>query len=444
MVVGNGTGFPDIDGNQLTYNGQTNYVGIIVDNSLARIRSNYISNSAGGIYAVNYSNNVSSTDTVSYREEGNNTVINTNSALQAQDYSRMTVGYVWSDQTGTFYYGSCNDIYNNTMNASSLSGAELSVEGNWWGSDPPDFNKFSNNGGNLLYSFWRSAAGGDCSPGGPLLPGQIGQSLFMASRATGQSSAATSDLDQAWEASITKQWPKAEALYIKVLSESNDQVERCRALAGLYHEFQEVRDQRLVGDIAQYRTEASEVGTMASELVASMYVATGRFEEAKQILSNLRALYPNSDVEKRSLLMLASLGGFSASEGAVSSQALSELRQKYGSSVDAGLLAALGSRAGTAPPASQTTAQDGEMSLDNYPNPFNPTTRFEFRVGRPSHVLLRIYDILGRVVASLVDEEKLPGKYNITWDASSVASGVYFAKIESGGKSLVTKVSLVR
>jgi hypothetical protein len=67
----------------------------------------------------------------------------------------------------------------------------------------------------------------------------------------------------------------------------------------------------------------------------------------------------------------------------------------------------------------------------NYPNPFNPSTSIEYRVGSKEYITLKIYDILGREVAILVNEEKPAGSYEIKFDASSLASGVYFYKLQT-------------
>jgi phosphodiesterase/alkaline phosphatase D-like protein len=65
----------------------------------------------------------------------------------------------------------------------------------------------------------------------------------------------------------------------------------------------------------------------------------------------------------------------------------------------------------------------------NYPNPFNPRTIINYELGMKNYVVLKIYDILGREVATLVDEEKPPGRYSVNFDASRLASGVYFYRL---------------
>ena len=80
----------------------------------------------------------------------------------------------------------------------------------------------------------------------------------------------------------------------------------------------------------------------------------------------------------------------------------------------------------------------------NYPNPFNPTTKIEYSIPKTSFVRLKVYDILGREVAALVDEEKSVGSYNIEFNGNNLSSGIYFYKIQAGDYSLVKKMILIK
>jgi hypothetical protein len=80
----------------------------------------------------------------------------------------------------------------------------------------------------------------------------------------------------------------------------------------------------------------------------------------------------------------------------------------------------------------------------NYPNPFNPTTNFEFRIAEFGFVSLKVYDLLGRDVATLVNEKKQAGTHNVKWDASRLASGVYFYKLTAAGFLETKKMVLMR
>jgi hypothetical protein len=91
----------------------------------------------------------------------------------------------------------------------------------------------------------------------------------------------------------------------------------------------------------------------------------------------------------------------------------------------------------------------------NYPNPFNPSTTITYSFPSPlsniaggrgvgSPVLLRVYDVLGREVATLVDEVKSPGRYDVVWDAGRVSSGVYFYKLEADGRVDMKRMLLLK
>ncbi len=86
-----------------------------------------------------------------------------------------------------------------------------------------------------------------------------------------------------------------------------------------------------------------------------------------------------------------------------------------------------------------------EFSLkQNYPNPFNPGTTIEFDIPERSYVKLRVYDVLGREVKTLVDEELLPGKYFVKFESDGLPSGVYFYRLEAGKFVAVRKMILVK
>ena len=80
----------------------------------------------------------------------------------------------------------------------------------------------------------------------------------------------------------------------------------------------------------------------------------------------------------------------------------------------------------------------------NYPNPFNPATNISFVIGHQSFVTLKIYDILGREVTTLINEEKPAGIYKITFNASNLASGIYFYQLKAGSYIQTKKMVLLK
>jgi hypothetical protein len=95
--------------------------------------------------------------------------------------------------------------------------------------------------------------------------------------------------------------------------------------------------------------------------------------------------------------------------------------------------------------ASPSYSLPSQYSLEqNYPNPFNPTTNIHFSIGNCQFVNLKIFDLLGREVVVLVNEEKPAGKYSVTWDASSFSSGVYFYRLNAGSYINTKKLILLK
>ena len=84
------------------------------------------------------------------------------------------------------------------------------------------------------------------------------------------------------------------------------------------------------------------------------------------------------------------------------------------------------------------------MLCQNYPNPFNPTTRIEYAIPRACRVRLRVFDMLGREVAVLVDGNAEPAWYTVTFQAQHLPSGVYLYRLEAGGLVQTKKMLLVK
>tara|TARA_Y100000310_G_C20447788_1_gene699253 strand:- start:76 stop:489 length:414 start_codon:yes stop_codon:yes gene_type:complete len=82
--------------------------------------------------------------------------------------------------------------------------------------------------------------------------------------------------------------------------------------------------------------------------------------------------------------------------------------------------------------------------LQNFPNPFNPTTTIEFSVETKSNTTLQIHDIKGRLVATLVSGKLVPGFHSVVWDASNFASGIYFVKLKTGSYQATQRIVLLK
>jgi len=80
----------------------------------------------------------------------------------------------------------------------------------------------------------------------------------------------------------------------------------------------------------------------------------------------------------------------------------------------------------------------------NYPNPFNPATIINYQVAKPGNVTLKIFDILGREVATLINGQKPAGSYSVSFNGSSLSSGIYFYQIKAGSYTAIKKMVLLK
>jgi aryl-phospho-beta-D-glucosidase BglC (GH1 family) len=90
------------------------------------------------------------------------------------------------------------------------------------------------------------------------------------------------------------------------------------------------------------------------------------------------------------------------------------------------------------------TFKSSFVLYQNYPNPFNPTTTINYSVPKQSFVTIKVYDVLGREVATLVNENKPVGNYSIQFNANKLTSGIYFYGMESGSYSQAKKLLLLK
>ena len=82
---------------------------------------------------------------------------------------------------------------------------------------------------------------------------------------------------------------------------------------------------------------------------------------------------------------------------------------------------------------------------DAYPNPFNPITNIEFSITQEEYISIKIYDVMGKLVDILADNQKFErGNHILTWNASSLTSGLYFIRAESKNNISVQKVTLLK
>jgi hypothetical protein len=81
---------------------------------------------------------------------------------------------------------------------------------------------------------------------------------------------------------------------------------------------------------------------------------------------------------------------------------------------------------------------------NNYPNPFNPNTTINYQIPEISFVTLKVYDVLGKEITTLVNNEKPVGSYEIEFEATSLPSGIYFYQLQAGSFVVTKKMVLMK
>ncbi|MBN2009749.1 T9SS type A sorting domain-containing protein [candidate division KSB1 bacterium] len=80
----------------------------------------------------------------------------------------------------------------------------------------------------------------------------------------------------------------------------------------------------------------------------------------------------------------------------------------------------------------------------NFPNPFNPSTMIQFTLPKNAHVVLKLYDLVGREVTTLVDEDREAGVHQVTFEAGELPSGIYLYRIQADGYVSIRKLTLLK
>jgi hypothetical protein len=100
---------------------------------------------------------------------------------------------------------------------------------------------------------------------------------------------------------------------------------------------------------------------------------------------------------------------------------------------------------GTATEVTSNTDVPGEFSLlQNYPNPFNPTTTIEFMTPSAGFVSLKVYDLLGNEISTLVGEQMSPGIHRVVFEGKGLSSGVYVSRLQMNNRTESKRLVLIK
>ncbi len=388
----------------------------------------------------------------------NNRVTNCNYGLIVYYNSFLNFG----SGVGDMY--SQNSIHDNFYYAADIGfmypdvPSQLSATDNWWGSYPPDYSIFYVSPACTLSvsSFHSTDPWGSVPLPSVQTKGGVNGDLVASIGPTGtpnQASAvqgAGDSLSAGIQLRIEGKFEEAKDFFVSYLSRNpKDQ----RAYVELYA----CADSETAPSIIQYfKSLPAQAAKGDNLLLSNLYLMQGNANSAKQVNNSIIDANPNTPLAVKAKLNNFYIALYNDNNPNKASALLKEVEQSAAlstpievSDAEHALQTYVDPKTGNMPNAgnqqlsvSSQPMQDGLSA--NYPNPFNPTTLINYQLSASGHVTLKVYDILGREVATLVDENQDSGIHSATFDGSRFASGIYFYRLSAPGVNQVKKMVLTK
>ncbi len=284
---------------------------------------------------------------------------------------------------------------------------------------------------------------------------------FIASSETNPFDIPTDDLSQALEMQRQKRYDEAIVLFLEVFKKNKDElvgkyaltkIEECFTQSGR-KDYLSFSDKEIKPNI----TVGNETYVIALELEAHQMINAEEYTGAINNLNSILTKYNlNEDIEKNTLFTLGSIYILFTENKRDAENYFSTLRAKYPDddlSTQIEIIKGMGEsydrkKAVIIRPEPEIGTEakilSEEISISNYPNPFNPETTIRFSLPQCGNVKLLIYDILGREVFSIAEGYYESGKHEVKFDGRSFSTGIYFYMLETGGKRFTNKMILMK
>jgi|GEM_PF-2603945 len=358
----------------------------------------------------------------------------------------------WSNlYLGSSPYGGYNRIYGNWgREIEAYYGCTVTAQLNWWGAYPPDTLEF--------YGYQSAIDHTNELRRDPDQPqGIIARGLNEMNTNPLVSHSGKSDFERGIRLQLEGKFDEAITAFDTYInantSDANSaaalvRIDECYRLSG-----KEGISSYLQNSIRPKANKNNMLDAVSVELEAQCLIEDKRYTEAAKNYSNLASKYNNSEVEKYSLfnegyVYLAYLKDFKKA-----SKKFDELAAKYSDDQlvfesnyllnQAAIESGQNNTSQQLQKSESVTPTDYQLA-QNYPNPFNPTTTINYQLPKAGHVTLKIYDVLGNEVKTLVNEMKEMGRYTATFDASKLASGMYVYQIKANDFMATKKMLLLK
>lgn len=340
---------------------------------------------------------------------------------------------VWCGQQNNIYSNGTYNIYN------QVSGVLYALH-NWWGSNPPPSNKFYSSNGTIVYTPYLT------SPADlPLEKNEVIASvkyegetpLFLL-------------LNKVNLLIGNDSLEAARKICLQIISDYPDSSITYNFLGLLPYTFERYTENRgeltrLLQTIMNRNPKKNLYG--AAGLLLSYFDQPNRLSLLNEIISNFRgeriielALYnkflyyfnEEQDLIKAEEVLSELDGLFPGCEGSI------DAHRTIGEVVEGE------NRTLQKVNTSSSLEVPDQLTISNYPNPFNPSTTIRYNIPEDGKITLKVIDILGREIKTLVNEYKTKGRYEVTFDAGDLSSGIYFYTITSGSFTVFQKMILMK
>lgn len=339
--------------------------------------------------------------------------------------------------SNSFNYTDYYDIY------TTYSGT-INAQSNWWYPWSPSFY------GNVDYSNYLGSdpntwAGKRANmPTRPKLPPTLAKIVGTTTDTLGMK-----ELDQACQFLINGKQDQALNAFVSLALKYPDAFAGERALAFADHVWEKSgRDAKSNLTLLSNQHPGTRIETVAKSLLTGHLVKAGSYKDA---IDNAIALVEDQDkmISKKALYDAGNIAWYRLADRTGGERYFRQLIAEYpGDPLSLSALSTLGEWTGKQPARqSISTANLAEsiLGLENYPNPFNPSTHILFSIRKSGQTTLRVFNMLGQVVATLYDGPAESGKlYDVIFDASRLPSGAYLSRLDSNEDHATKKLLFVK
>jgi hypothetical protein len=443
---------------------QNGHVGVLVSNSSPVLYRNVIQDNVSlGVFVIENGN--PRFGDYQRNDPGNN-VIRNNAAVQV--YAVNAVPFFGLQDLHD--YGGYNSIYGpeevEVPNVVAEEGAEVTAHIAWWGVYPPKESRFIADKKSII-DFSNAL---DYDPNDGLRP--TGMLAFNGKSDPLQppQMSITPEQRQLRRALVLRSersYAEAIGVYANLISSRPNAPESRIALVELRNTYQDYL--RWSGDSTLQTTLENYLSIQLTNHPNALVKRVARFLRAGEIsnrrdysraIMEYQQLLESSASEEERLTCVFALFNINANglhDRTAAQSWLAQLQNQYSNDVRTQIaairFAGMSERTSGSGLQRMSLAETGDMNQElpirfslsqNYPNPFNPSTHIPYSVRGSGFVSLKVYDVLGREVATLVNEVKPPGEYSVVFDGTNLPSGVYFYRLTAGGFTETRRMIVIR